>query len=690
MSRRPASRSATVRPQRNDPCPCGSGRKYKRCCAVAGSRPDTEKPQTATWFPPLAALGRGEPSPSIGIAASLGPLTEVARLGRSAEEYLRRQSGLPAATIPPGNAASAPVGLTPDRRAAARRSCERGLALGAAGRLPAALLALRRAVGLDPQDGAAHHALGQVLLRLDRLAEATASLHLATSLRDRDPAPHQDLGLVLRRRGLYGEATAAYRRAVELAPQSAEAQAALGELLELAGDDEEAAQCFDRAAQSGLDSESGWMSLARALMLRQEFAQAETQLRRGLAHYPGSDALTKFFGDVLVRQGRFAEAAEAFDRALALNPLQVAAHFTAVETRRCSDADRPRLERMRSLLADGRLDDEGRLLLHFAIAKLLDDLGEYAAAMQHFDSANRIRRGTAKFDAAAFRADIDRLIQRFTPEFFADNAAFGRDEETPLLIVGLPRSGTTLVEQIISSHPLVAAGGELGFWIKRANSRGIAEARYLSAPAAHGLAGEYLAQLRRISPVATRITDKLPFNVLCLGLIHLLLPRARIIQCRRHPVDTCLSIYFTHFKQVIGFAGDKADLAAAFCEYARLMDHWRAVLPADRFLEIEYEELIADRGAATRRLIAFSGLMWHEGCLQPERNPRPLSTASLWQARQPVYARSVGRWRNYAPFLGELRALLPDGHADPTPGRPIDLDHSAIGERPASAFGPTG
>ncbi len=679
MSGRPASGAAAVRPQRNDPCPCGSGRKYKSCCAAAASRAETANRQAATWFPPLPALGPGEPG--VGIGASLGPLTEVARLGRSAEEYLRRQSGLPATPMLAGNAASASVGLTPDRRAAARRSCERGLALAAAGRLPAALLALRRAVGLDLQDAAAHHALGQVLLRLDRLAEAAASLRLATSLRD-DAAAWRDLGLALRRQGLNGEATAAYRRAVELAPQSAEAQAALGELLELSGDDEEAAGCFHRAAQSDPDSEAGSMNLARALLLQQQFALAETQLRRALADYPRSDELTKYLGDVLVRQGRFAEAGGAFDRALELNPLQVAAHFTAVETRRCSDADRPRLERMRSILADGRLDDEGRLLLHFAIAKLLDDLGDYAAAMRHFDSANRIGRGNTNFDAAAFRADVDRLMERFTPDFFAAGAAFGRDDETPLLIVGLPRSGTTLVEQIISSHPLVAAGGELGFWIKRANSRGLAEARYLSTVAAHELAGEYLAQLRRIAPGAARVTDKLPFNVLCLGLIHLLLPRARIIQCRRHPVDTCLSIYFTHFKQMIGFANDKADLVAAYRQYARLMDHWRAVLPSERFLEIEYEALIADRPAMTRRLIAFSGLEWHDGCLQPERNPRPLSTASLWQARQPVYATSVGRWRNYLPFLGELGDLLSDDddNADPGPGGPPAQDRRTGGD----------
>ena len=356
---------------------------------------------------------------------------------------------------------------------------------------------------------------------------------------------------------------------------------------------------------------------------------------------------------------------------LDLNPRLISAHFTAVEARKCTETDRPRLTRMLAALDDPALHDEDRVLLHFAIGKLSDDLGDYAVAMRHFDLANRIGGRNDNFDAPAFSADIDRLIRRFTPNFFAENAAFGRDDETPLFIVGLPRSGTTLVEQIISSHPQVTPGGELPFWVKRASPLGIAEATYLSAERAHNLSGEYLAQLRHIGATAARITDKQLFNLLCLGVIHLLLPKARIIQCRRHPVDTCLSIYFTNFKQAIGFATDKADLADAYQLYTRLMDHWRTVLPSDRFFEVEYEKLIADREAVTRQLIAFSGLDWDDSCLQPERNNRVVITASLWQARQPVYATSVGRWRHYEPWLGELRRLLPADCGGET-GRPAE------------------
>jgi tetratricopeptide (TPR) repeat protein len=650
-------------PRRNDPCSCGSGRKFKSCCGKASARPDAS-PTSAV--PSLFPLFVGSDSAPRSAESSFGPLTEVSKLREAAEQFRRRQSVLPALPVPEGDAAAAATGarrVPAHRVEAARRQRERGIGLIEAGRLPAAILAFQRATSLDPADAAAHHALGRAFLVDGRFVEAAASLRLATTLRD-EAAAFYDLGTALHRQGLKLEAMAAYRRAAELAPGLAAAHAALAELLDGAGEAEEAASCFRHAADAVPETAAGRLNLAKAMMLEGNFAEAELQLRRAVMLDPESDVLQKCLGDVLVREGRFEEAIAAFDHALELNPYQVSAHFTAVEAKKCVMADQPRLERMRMSLADALLDDEDRLVLHFACGKLLDDLGEYGEAIRHFDAANQIRRGRASFDGEAFAADIDRLIKRFTPAFFAANAAFGRDDETPLLIVGMPRSGTTLVEQIVSSHPQIAAGGELPFWIKRAGPRGIAEVRYLPVEAARTLSAEYLSLLRRIEPSAARVTDKLPYNVLCLGVIGLLLPKARIIQCRRHPVDTCLSMYFTHFNQTISFVGDKADLAVAYRHYARLMDHWRAVLPPDRLLEVEYETLVADREAVTRQMVEFAGLDWDDACLQPERNPRAVATASLWQARQPVYTSSIARWRRYEPWLGELRQLMPSPGAD--------------------------
>jgi tetratricopeptide (TPR) repeat protein len=658
MNGRRVAASTAVRPGRNDPCPCGSGRKFKLCCGAAPARPAADPTPRAVL--PLSAAS--DPAAD-RTGSGIGPLTEVSDLREAAEEFRRRQSALPAPSILAGPAIDAEHRAPPRRIEAAQRHRQRGLGLLEAGRLPAAISALRRSTQLDPTDVPSHHALGRALLAGGRLAEAAESLRLAAALKD-DAAAYHDLAVTLHRQRLDLEAMAAYRRAVELAPELAEAQAALGELLETAGYDQEAAECFRRASAAALDTSAGRLDLARALMLENSFTEAEAQLRDAVALEPQCDRLVKYLGDVLVRQGRFAEGIEAFERALALNPRQVAAHFSVVDSKKCSESDRPRLAQMLSALGDPGFDDEDRLPLHFACGKLFDDLGEYRAAMQHFEAANQIRNAGARFDGAAFAADIDRLIRRFTPAFFAESAAFGQEDETPLLIVGLPRSGTTLVEQILSSHPQIAAGGELPFWIRRASPWGIAEATYLTKGSAHDLSGEYLSLLRRIGRSAARVTDKQPFNLLCLGVIHLLLPKARIIQCRRHPVDTCLSLYFTHFAQTISFVSDKASLAVAYQHYARLMDHWRTVLPSDRFLEVEYEKLIVDREAITRRLIAFSGLDWHDSCLRPERNQRAVTTASVWQARQPVYATSIARWRHYEPWLGELRRLLPAAGAD--------------------------
>jgi len=610
----------------------------------------------------------------------LDPLTQARRDREAVEQFRQMQSGLPAALF--RTADGPPPGRAPASRRqtmAAERHRQRGTQLLIEGKLSGAISALRRATDLDPSNAGSHHMLGRAFLHSGRFAEAGASLRLAVTLDDELAAAHHDLALALDRQGLDLEAMAAYRQAVRLAPEWAEGHGRLAELLEATGDVEEAIEAFRQAAAAAPETPAGRLHSVRALTLERKFREAEAQLRQAIVLDPGSDLLHKTLGDALSKQGRFEEAIEACDRALAINPLQVPAHLIAVQARKCTEPDRPRLDRMLSTLGEASLDDEDRLFLHYAIGKMLDDFGEYREAMQHFDQANGIRRRNASFDRELFSGHVDWVMRRFTPAYFAAHAEFAVDDETPLLIVGMPRSGTTLVEQILSSHPQIAGGGEVVFWTRRAASWGVSSAAYLTPASAQLLAGDYLAMLRRIGPSAAQVTDKVPFNLFQLGLIHLLLPKARIIHCRRHPIDTCLSMYFTNFKEKFEFVSDKGDLAFAYRQYTRLMDHWRAVLPLDRFMELDYESLIADRQAVTRRLIAFTGLDWHDACLAPERNKRTVITSSLWQVRQPVYATSIARWRHYEPWLGELRQLLP-----------ADEDARAPGDRPGAHLGTHG
>jgi hypothetical protein len=225
----------------------------------------------------------------------------------------------------------------------------------------------------------------------------------------------------------------------------------------------------------------------------------------------------------------------------------------------------------------------------------------------------------------------------------------------------MPRSGTTLVEQILSCHPDVAAGGELGFWRQHKTATDLDVFATATHPEAiRRVARDYLALLRAVSPTAARVTDKMPFNFAFLGIIRQVFPRATIVHCRRHPIDTCLSIFATDFGAPLDFAGDRGSLVFFYREYQRLMAHWREALPPDRFIEVDYEALVAAPEPLTRQLIATCGLEWNDACLAPHLNRRQITTASLWQARQPIYRTSVERWRRYEPWLGELRALLPD------------------------------
>jgi len=317
---------------------------------------------------------------------------------------------------------------------------------------------------------------------------------------------------------------------------------------------------------------------------------------------------------------------------------------------------------MQAALDTPGLQAAQRLRIRLAIGKAAEDLGDYDQAMQQFDAADIVRRGSASFDPAAFSVEIDRLIARFTPEWIARAPGLGSCDATPVLIIGMPRSGTTLVEQIVSIHPEAGAAGELHFWNQRGAAWHRSGADGIDAPFLAQAQADYLGVLRAIAPKAARVTDKMPFNFLWAGLIHMAFPRATIIHCRRAAVDTALSIHQTHFHPSLTFPTGGAELVAYFRGYQRLVDHWRSVLPADRFIEVDYEELTREPEPEIRRIIAACGLAWHDACLRPECNPRAVNTPSKWQARQPIFRTSVGRWRRYEPWLGPLRALVNDLH----------------------------
>jgi tetratricopeptide (TPR) repeat protein len=525
-----------------------------------------------------------------------------------------------------------------------------------AGRPAEAIAPLRDAAMLDPSNATIQHDLGLACLEVDRVPDAIGALQRAVAINPRYTDAHFRLGIALEKLGDIGGALAAYDRSTQLLPSLTEAWFRAGALVYTLGHLGEAIGCFRRAASTGGRTSFGRLGMARALVIEDRNLEAEQVLRETLVADPTNAMAYDLLGSVLSELGRFGEARACFERTVAIAPLLAGSYYDLVRCRTVTSADKRLLQEMQAALATPGLELGQRLRLHLAIGKAAEDLGDYALAMHHFDAADAVRRGAAAFDPAAFSIVVDRLIARCTPELIARATELGSGDATPVLIIGMPRSGTTLVEQIVSMHPEVGAGGELNFW----NQRGPAwsgsaadEDAFLAKAAA-----DYLGVLRAIAPTAARVTDKMPFNFLWAGLIHVAFPRAIIIHCRRAAVDTALSIHQTHFHPSMPFPTGGSELVAYFHSYQRLINHWRSVLPADRFIDVDYEDLTRAPEPVIRRIIAACGVAWHDACLRPESNPRAVKTPSKWQTRQPIYGTSVARWRRYQPWLGSLRALL--------------------------------
>ncbi len=527
-----------------------------------------------------------------------------------------------------------------------------------AGRPADAIAPLRDAALLQPSNSIIQHDLGLACLEVGRVPDAIAALQRAVASNPRYEDAHFRLGLALEKLGDIGGAIAAYDSATKLLPSLTEAWFRAGALLYTLGHRDGAIGCFRRASAAGGMTSFGRLGKARALLIEDRNQEAAQILRETLVADPRNAMAYDLLGNLLSEVGRFGEARACFERAIAIAPLLAGCYYDLVRCRPVTSADKGLLQEMQSALAMPGLEAGQLLRLHLAIGKAAEDLGDCALAMQHFDAADAVRRGATSFDSAAFSLEIDRLMARCTPEFIARAPELGSCDATPVLIIGMPRSGTTLVEQIVSMHPEVAAGGELHFWNARGAEwhRSVAagdETRFLAKAAE-----DYLGMLRAIAPKAARVTDKMPFNFLWAGLIHVAFPRATIIHCRRAAIDTALSIHQTHFHPSLPFPTGGAELVAYFRSYQRLIDHWRSVLPADRFVEVDYEDLTRAPEPVIRRIISACGLAWHDACLRPESNPRAVNTPSKWQARQPIYRTSVARWRRYEPWLGPLRALV--------------------------------
>ena len=374
---------------------------------------------------------------------------------------------------------------------------------------------------------------------------------------------------------------------------------------------------------------------------------------------PALTSLAESYADT----GDFAEAERYFRQAIVAERDSPEAWAGLARLRKMTRQDSDWLGAAQRILAQP-LPPRKEVCLRYAMGKYFDDIGEFERAFDSFRRANELTKCTRPaHDPQPLTRAVDRIIGTEDRAWLARNRCASNDRphgsERAVFIVGMLRSGTTLAEQILASHPDVFGAGELPFWSVAAEAIRSAPDHPTHERRLEMRTAEYLRTLASQSSGARRVVDKMPGNFLSLGLIHAALPDARVIHMRRHPLDTCLSIYFQHFETTLTYTNDLGDLARYYGDYARIMEHWRSIFPPDSILEVPYEALVSDPERWSRRMIRHIGLPWNSRCLDFHSISRTVITASKWQVRQPMTTSAVGRWKNYRAHVGPLLGLLP-------------------------------
>lgn len=535
------------------------------------------------------------------------------------------------------------------------------------GRMAAAEEKYRRVLAAQPENADALHLLGVIAHRKGNDPLALALIGRAIRSQPGQPQHHYNLGEVHRAGGRLDEAADSYSRALALAPDMANIHYRLGSVLLALGRIEDALERLRDAARLAPADAEILCELGRCLDALGRCEEAIEIYRDALDIDP-DNALAHFsLGVAQQTIGRFTEAAASHRRATAEDPDLADAWYSLAlnPEHRAGDAEIDKLAQK----AERRKTPAGRrATLHFALGRIFDRRDEIDRAAAHYHKGNGLMAALKPFDAAGHRAFTDRLIATFSKRFFADRTNFGDVSEQPVFIVGMPRSGSTLVQQILSSHPQVAAAGEhdaVRRMVRELPGRSAGNAPFpecvppLESATVAGMAAEYLAGLPRPATPATRVTDKMLGNFMRLGLIALMFPNARVIHCLRTPLDAATSCYINLFAHGLRFTYGMDSLAAAWRDYQRLMAHWRDVLPLP-VLDVRYEDLVAGQEGESRRMVQFCGLDWDPRCLDFHERKGEVRTASFWQVRRPVYASSVGRWRRYEAHMGPLINALGD------------------------------
>lgn len=540
-----------------------------------------------------------------------------------------------------------------------------GIALQRRGNVRAAATLYAEALRERPDDPQALHYLGLAQFQMGALAEAEKLLCRSA---EQDPAEANtwsDLGMVRMKLDQTDASLSAFTRALALAPEHPDALNNMAQALRKLGRFAQARPLLERLVALQPQAVAALYALADTQNKMSDVDAAIRSYQQALKLAPDDPRIRLGLGDAYESNGKFKQARMQYLAILRREPDSALALARLLQLRDATP-EPAQIERAQQLADAPTTKEDGRIRLNAALGYYHDRQQQYGEAFQRLQRGYDVLARREPFDSDGYTRAIDALIQELTADFFASAPRSALTSERPIFVVGMPRSGTTLTEQILASHSQVAAGGELSsllkvsYQIQELSSTGEPYPRGLTVIGRDGLstlAQRYLDDLDRISETASRVTDKLPFNFMHLGVIALLFPNARIIHCRRQPLDNCLSCYFTSFADQIRFANQLDTLGRYYLDYDRLMRHWHEVLPVEIF-DLQYETLIEATEPTVRALIDYCGLPWEDACLAFHETQRAVRTPSRWQVRQPIYKGSMARWRHYENQLQPLVKIL--------------------------------
>lgn len=571
-----------------------------------------------------------------------------------------------------------------------------GNALKALGQYEEALKCYELTLQLKPDYAEAHVSIGNYYREKGQHTNAIMYYEQALSLNPNYPEAHNNLAVILEETGHHDNAIAHYQKALKLNPQYCEANNNLGNSLRSKGLYEEAIEYYKKALNLNPNYTEAYINLGNISKDRNKYDEAIQYYQKALSLNPNSAVTHNNLGVVYKELNMIDDAVNCYENAIKLNPDYTDAFnnlgVTYQDMGRKTDAinlykkaleikldnaeanhhlaiaapDPDKINTIKALLEIHHYSDREKMHLHYALGNLCNKTGDNDEAFEHFSIANNIKRSSLSYEPDNHSAYINKLIDIFSKEYFESLSSSGSNSELPVFIVGMPRSGTTLVEQIVSSHKTVFGAGELPTltYIESELANDLfCEQPYpecmlkLDDPVINKLSERYLNELKAYSEDATRITDKMPSNFLRIGIIKTIFPNARIIHCKRNPLDTCTSIYTTYFAEGNQYTYDQEELAKYYLDYERLMTHWKDLF-GSQILDVQYEDLVMNQENISKQLIEFLDLEWEDDCIKFYENKRTVKTASNLQVRKPIYSSSINRWKKYEKQLEPLRNIL--------------------------------